>query len=693
MQSDFIQGLSQMKELMNIQRLLDDFCMNLGCTLVFTDDRLNTFFKSRPGIPCSLIQCPHLGEGMICGLQTLQETEGAEAGMRVNITCKYGVSSAIVNVSSAGSTLVKIHLTQFFAQVADSDAYLRNLVSLGFDSPEVRAQLVEVPVYEERQIVNILSYLQGMIEIMLKLGDTISEKDRTEEQLRLHAMDLELINQKLEFQRMQAENSRDMIEESRKALEQSENNYHTLVDNIPAVVYRCELLPPWHMHYISEFITTLTGYLPEDFYKGGRVTYADLVVPEDLDLVASAIEEANAENRPYELQYRIRDRANSMHWVFERGRLIRNASGEPMHLDGIIMDITIQKKVELERAEIEQRFKGLFDNMVEGVALHRLIYDSEGRPLDYLIYETNPAYATHTGIPRHEAIGKTGEQLYGVSPAAYLKEFAGVTETGVPLIFDAHMPNMGRHFHISVFTHLPGHFATVFLDITKSKEAQEQLQSAFEERKVLIREIHHRVKNNLAAIIHLIEKQIDGMHDSESKEFLKVLRSQAYTMALIYDQLNQTKKLSKIEMSYYFEELTMNIAHSFNQIDWVLTTVESDEIWMDVNLATPCAMIVNELVTNVYKYAFPRDFKGDHHLLIKLQKKDEVYHLMVRDNGVGLSEHFNLETQKSAGLQLVKLWAVHQLGGTFDIRSEGGVVVEVTFKDRKRVESMSEENN
>lgn len=376
----------------------------------------------------------------------------------------------------------------------------------------------------------------------------------------------------------------------------------------------------------------------------------------------------------------LKTQAASPIWIYLSG--IATEDGAQCLVNAI--DISEQKQ-----NEKELRFRGeIIENMSEGVAMHKVIYNRDGKETDYLIYDANPAYEKHTGISNVSIINKCASEIYGTGEPPYMHEFGTVARTGVPFTFETYFPPLKKHFHISVFAPLPGHFVTVFVDITQSKIIQEELKTACEEREVLLKEVHHRVKNNLQAIILLIEKQLDVIPADESKHFLIGLKNQAYTMALIYDQLNSSKKLSKIEMFHFFEELSSNVGFSLGRVGSFITTIEVADVWMDVNLATPCALIVNELITNVYKYAFPVDNK-ENHLLIKLKKVEETYFLTVKDNGCGLPEDFDAENLQSSGLKLVSLWATHQLGGNFQIIGNKGVEVQISFPDRKHREQIN----
>jgi two-component sensor histidine kinase/CheY-like chemotaxis protein len=216
-------------------------------------------------------------------------------------------------------------------------------------------------------------------------------------------------------------------------------------------------------------------------------------------------------------------------------------------------------------------------------------------------------------------------------------------------------------------------------DITERKQAEIKIRSALEEKEVLLREVHHRVKNNLQAMISLVSMRSKNVKDIETQEILKGLELQARTMSLVYEQLYQSEDLSRVQMAFYIEKLVLNVVESFGFDRRIERKIEIEKISLDVAHAMPCGLIINELVTNSMKYAFPPQFEGTQRITVKMYIEENACVLSVADSGVGLPIKFDIEKTKSNGLRLVKLWATHQLGGTLNIDPGKGSRFDIRF--------------
>lgn len=342
-----------------------------------------------------------------------------------------------------------------------------------------------------------------------------------------------------------------------------------------------------------------------------------------------------------------------------------------------------QELAERQRAEealrgSEQQFKTLVENTPDIIAR----FD---RDLRHVF--VNKAYESMSHVPAEALLGKSHRELGGMAEEQL--EFSegvvrGVFETGKPVEFETSMPGPNGQVYLNSrgvpeFDEQEQVKSALFIhrDITERKQAEEKLRATLEEKEALLREVHHRVKNNLQAIIALIKMQTGAVEDSATRQFLKELEGRARTMSLVYEQLYQSENLSRVNMQPYLQALTGNVLAALGN-DGMQVALEAP-IFLDVTHATPCGLIVNELFTNILKHAFPPGYQGEPAVAITMRLDGDACTLTVSDNGVGLPRDHAWDSGTSLGLRLVKLWATHQLGGTIKIAAQAGTTFEITF--------------
>ncbi len=208
--------------------------------------------------------------------------------------------------------------------------------------------------------------------------------------------------------------------------------------------------------------------------------------------------------------------------------------------------------------------------------------------------------------------------------------------------------------------------------ITELKRADEEIKASLKEKEVLLREIHHRVKNNLQIISSLLNLQSSFIKDKEVLEIFGESQNRVRSLALIHEKLHRSRDLARIDFGEYLRSLVANLLRSYG-IDSNVTTVKinADDVSLDIDTAIPCALIINELVSNSLKHAFPAGKEGEIGIEFRVDN-DNGYVLTVRDNGVGLPRDFDLKNSESFGLQLVRSLASDQLGGTIELHSSSG---------------------
>lgn len=227
-------------------------------------------------------------------------------------------------------------------------------------------------------------------------------------------------------------------------------------------------------------------------------------------------------------------------------------------------------------------------------------------------------------------------------------------------------------------------YVKVMRDFTERQKARAQLEAreasleaSLKDRELLLQEVHHRVKNNLQIIASLVSMQIRVVSDGPSRIALEECKTRVQAIALIHEQLYQSRDFASIPFSTYVRSLAANVFHAMGVSPAsIRLELQIDPVSLTVDKAIPCGLILNELITNALKHAFPNERRGS--LRVALRGGAEAVSLSVSDDGVGIAEDFDLERSKSLGMQLVAT-LVDQLDGRLSIARAGGTAFDVTF--------------
>jgi PAS domain S-box-containing protein len=218
----------------------------------------------------------------------------------------------------------------------------------------------------------------------------------------------------------------------------------------------------------------------------------------------------------------------------------------------------------------------------------------------------------------------------------------------------------------------------IYRDVTERKKSERKLRSSLEEKEVLLREIHHRVKNNMQIVTSLLRLQARQMRSKKNKEILQVSLNRIATMALIHESLYKSKDLARINFSDYIKRLTTHI-FSFHtpSVSGINLKINVGETYLDINRAIPCGLIINELVSNSIKHAFPDGKKGEISIGLEVDKTGRFV-LKISDNGIGFSEKLDFDNTATLGIQLVRD-LVEQIDGEIKLDRKGGTTYRITF--------------
>lgn len=229
----------------------------------------------------------------------------------------------------------------------------------------------------------------------------------------------------------------------------------------------------------------------------------------------------------------------------------------------------------------------------------------------------------------------------------------------------------GRVSEISLVAH----------DITEKKFTEKEIVESLKEKEVLLKEIHHRVKNNLQVISSILNLQSSFVKDEKTLDILEESRNRIRSMAIIHESLYQTSNFSSINFSDYLLNLTKSLIASYRvHSGSIELKTDVDKVELVLDQAIPCGLLVNELITNALKYAFPENRSGE--ICLELKERKGKIHLNISDNGVGMPADFDLLKSDTLGLQLVST-LVEQLDGQIEVQNSGGIKYLITFDKAK----------
>jgi len=224
----------------------------------------------------------------------------------------------------------------------------------------------------------------------------------------------------------------------------------------------------------------------------------------------------------------------------------------------------------------------------------------------------------------------------------------------------------------------PYQYVAIRSDVTERKRAEEQIKVSLKEKEVLLKEIHHRVKNNLQIISSLLNLQAGYIEDEKTLEIFKAGENRVASMAMIHEQLYLSEDLAWIDFAEYIENLAANLLNSYNvDSEAIALKINVDKVNLELDAAIPCGLIINELISNSLKYAFPAGKKGE--ICVELhQENNNQLTLTVSDNGIGFPKDLDFYNTASLGLQIV-IALTNQLEGTIELTREKGTKFKIIF--------------
>lgn len=464
-------------------------------------------------------------------------------------------------------------------------------------------------------------------------------------------------------------NDRKRIE---KALKESEQKYRNIFENVQDIFFQTDI--QGNIVEISPSVEKYFGIKPEELI--GRSVDKLFKDYEDREKLFKVLHE-KGEVTDYEIS--LKDPSNKLIYISANVHLLYDSNNRPVRIEGALRDIS-------ERKNAENAIQSQY-NFLEYL-INTIPYPLFYKDVKLVYMGCNKSFEDYIGLTKDEIVGKT---VYDVAPKDLANKYnemdKELIDKGPSQVYEAEVKyaDGSRHnviFNKSTFNDSNGNVAGligVMVDITQRKQAEEQLKESLEEKEMLLKEIHHRVKNNLMVISSLLNLQSQYIKDKQVLDIFKESQNRAKSMALIHERLYRSTDLKRIDFGEYINSLARDLFHTYisdpRSVDLQLKV---ENVMVDINTTVPLGLIVNELVTNSMKHAFPEGVKGE--IIIEFYKKEEQYVLIISDTGIGFPEDLDFRNTDSLGLQLVNN-LVSQIDGKITLNRDHGAEFMIKFKE------------
>ncbi|HEY9246275.1 MAG TPA: PAS domain S-box protein [Candidatus Methanoperedens sp.] len=352
------------------------------------------------------------------------------------------------------------------------------------------------------------------------------------------------------------------------------------------------------------------------------------------------------------------------------------------HGDGFVAswhDITDRKKVEETLRDSEERYRRFVEISPDGIMIHNtneLTYSNKAGA--NILGAENPGQVIGMKLfefihPDYHEIVKKRIENEKEGKIAPLLESKWIKLDGTPV--DVEVAAIPIFYKGRVEIH------SIVRDITERKLVEQKIKNSLKEKEILLKEVHHRVKNNLQVISSLLFLQSKKVEDKHSLEVFNEGQNRIRSMVLVHEQLYQSGDMANINFDKYIRDIAQSLALSYGSKP-VTINVHAEGMYLGIDQAIPCGLIINELISNALKHAFPQGRKGQLDIDFKI---DDSHYLILtaKDNGIGFPMNLDFQNTSSLGLQIINK-LVKQLKGTIELESNNGTIFRIAFPDQDR---------
>ncbi len=441
----------------------------------------------------------------------------------------------------------------------------------------------------------------------------------------------------------------------------------------------------WEMDVLTGAISfhenkaRMLGYEPEAFrdYRD----FTALLHPDDLERAMGAMRDhLEGREESYSVEYRIKTAAGGWRWFSDLGRISEfDGAGKPSKVLGIVTDATGRRAEE--------------DKLLDRIRIYHALFEMNGAvkllidPESGAIVDANPAASRFYGYSEARLKGMNISDINTAPPAEIGNEMLKATKEIRDQFLFRHRLADGSVRDVEVFANPIEIAGKTFLhsivhDITERKRDEERIHKLLEEKELLLKEVHHRVKNNMNTVVSLLSLQADACGEEnagvgrDASRILKDAMARVEIMSVLYDKIYRSDIVDALPLGDYLPDLAREIVAIFGQAGRVEVVARIEELTIGVKILTPIGIIVNELITNSLKYAFARTERPV--ISISASRTGGRIALAYEDNGAGLPAGFSLDSSKGFGMRLLKSLA-GQIDGSISVGTGRGALFIVEF--------------